>query len=323
MASGLIDLHRHLEGSVRFETFCELAADVGLDLPKRELRRRTCMRGEKPGFLRFLSKFELYRGLYPSRDWIDRVAFEAAEDAKKDGVIYLELRFSPAHFARRMNAKGEDVASWIARGARRAKIDVRFIATFGRQFTLAENGQTVRAVEGTDFFAGLDLAGDESRPAEPFRPLFRRLRLPVTIHAGEAGGPENVREAMERFGARRIGHGLRILRDRRLIETARRNHVHFETCLTSEVQTGVARSWDRHPARRMFEQGLSVSLNTDDPSVCGIRLSGEFRKALKAGWAREDLRKVLLHAAGAAWVGSSERKALASLWVRESSGVIL
>src|SRR5438105_14760655 len=93
-----IDLHRHLEGSVRFGTFAELAREVGIDLSARELRRRTTMRGEKPGFLRFLSKFELYRGLYPSREWIERVAFEAAEDAKKDGVVYLELRFSPTHF---------------------------------------------------------------------------------------------------------------------------------------------------------------------------------------------------------------------------------
>ena len=115
-----IDLHRHLEGSVRFETFVELAREVGIDLPRAELRRRTSMKGEKPGFLRFMSKFEIYRGLYPSREWIERVAFEAAEDAKKDGVVYLELRFSPTHFARRMGAKGEDVAAWVARGARLA-----------------------------------------------------------------------------------------------------------------------------------------------------------------------------------------------------------
>ena len=68
-----VELHRHLEGSVRFDTFLELAKETGIDLPRAELRRRTSMKGEKPGFLRFLSKFELYRGLYPSRDWVERV----------------------------------------------------------------------------------------------------------------------------------------------------------------------------------------------------------------------------------------------------------
>jgi adenosine deaminase len=307
-----LDLHRHLEGSVRFETFCELAREVGIDLPRGELRRRTSMRGEKPGFLRFLSKFELYRGLYPSREWIERVAFEAAEDAKRDGVVYLELRFSPAHFALRLKAKGEDVAAWVVRGARRSGLDVRFVACFGRHFTLRQNEPTARAVEGTDFFSGLDLAGDESAPAEPFRALFRRLKLPVTLHAGEAGGPENIREAVDRFGARRIGHGVRVLEDPLLTEEARRRRIHFETCLTSEIQTGAARRWRGHPARRMFEAGLSVSLNTDDPSVCGIRLSDEFRKAAASGWSLEELRATVAEAARAAFAGAAARKALAA-----------
>ena len=93
-----IDLHRHLEGSIRFGTFLELARETGLDLPRAELRRRTSMQGEKPGFLRFLSKFELYRGLYPSRGWIERVAFEAAEDAADDGCVIAEFRMAPLLF---------------------------------------------------------------------------------------------------------------------------------------------------------------------------------------------------------------------------------
>lgn len=279
----LIDLHRHLEGSVRFETFVELAREAGIELPRRELRRRTSMRGEKPGFLRFLSKFELYRGLYPSREWIERVAFEAAEDARRDGVTRLELRFSPTHFGRRLGAKGEDVAAWVAAGARRAMKRVSFLATFGRDFGPSGNLPTTRAVEGTDLFSGLDLAGNEAVAAAPFAKLFRRLKLPATIHAGEGGGAENVREAIERFDARRIGHGVRVLDDPSLIALARKKGVVFEVCLTSEIQTGAAPSWRRHPARRMAEAGLALTLNTDDPSVCGTTLSEEYRRASRAG----------------------------------------
>jgi len=306
-----IDLHRHLEGSVRFGTFVELAREVGIDLPRAELRRRTSMKGEKPGFLRFLSRFELYRGLYPSREWIERVAFEAAEDAKKDGVVYLELRFSPTHFGRRMGAKGEDVAEWVARGARRAKVDVRFIATFGRDFGVKGNEPTTRAVQGTSVFSGLDLAGNEAVSARPFVPLFKKLKLPVTIHAGEAGGPENVREAVEKFGAGRIGHGVQVLKDARVVALARKRGVHFEVCLTSELQTGAARGWRRHPGLRMIREDLDVSLNTDDPSVCDVRLSGEFRAAERAGLDRVQLGLATLSAAGAAFLPDGRRKELA------------
>jgi adenosine deaminase len=305
-----VDLHRHLEGSVRPATLLELAREVGIELPRRELLHRTSMTGEKPGFRRFLSKFELYRGLYPSRDWIERIAFEAAEDAKKDGVIYLELRFSPTHFGRRMEAKGEDVAEWIARGARRSGLDVRFIATFGRDFGVEGNEPTARAVRGTDVFSGLDLAGDEAASALPFVRLFQALKLPVTIHAGEAGGPENVRQAIEKFGARRIGHGVKVLGNPRVVELARRLQVHFEVCLTSEIQTGAARSWARHPGWRIAREGLRMSLNTDDPSICGTTLSEECRHAERAGWSREELALPFLEAAGAAFVSPSEGRGL-------------
>jgi adenosine deaminase len=314
-----IDLHRHLEGSIRFETFAELARETGIDLPRRELRRQTSMRGEKPGFERFLSKFALYRGLYPSRDWIERVAFEAAEDAKKDGVVHLELRFSPTHFGRRMGAKGEDVAAWVARGARRAGISVAFIATFGRDFSPEENAPTTRAVEETDLFSGLDLAGDESRSAMPFLGLFKRLDLPVTIHAGEAGGAQNVREALTVFGAHRIGHGVRVLEDPEVLRICRA--VTFEVCPTSEVQTGAAPSWKRHPALRMFEAGLRITLNTDDPSVCGTTLSGELGLCRRNGMTEAAILAAWRYAVEAAWgLPGSISKSLKSYAGRVESG---
>lgn len=305
------ELHRHLEGSVRPQTLLELAREVKLDLPRAEILRRASMRGEKSGFERFLSKFAIYRGLYPSREWIERVAFEAAEDARLDGVTYLELRFSPAHFARRTKARGEDVASWIAAAARKGGVEIRFIATFGRDFSLRENEPTVRALEGTNLFSGLDLAGNEKCPAEPFRKLFRKLDLPATIHAGEAGGPENVREAIELFGARRIGHGVRALEDPAVLALARARGVHFELCLTSEIQTGAAPSWRGHPGLRLAREGLSVSLNTDDPSICGVRLSDEYRRARRFDWTPEELARAAVAAAEAAFLPAPDRRRLA------------
>jgi adenosine deaminase len=322
-----VELHRHLEGSIRFETFAELARETGLKLPRRELRRRTSMKGEDPGFLRFLSKFELYRGLYPSREWIERVAFEAVEDAKKDGVVYLELRFSPTHFGRRLGARGEDVAAWVARGARKAGIAVRFIATYGRDFGVRGNEPTTRAVRGTDVFSGLDLAGNEAVSAQPFVPLFKKLGLPVTIHAGEAGGAANVRQAIEKFGALRIGHGVRAFDDADVIRLARRKKVHFELCPTSNIQTGTAPDWDRHPAWDAWDLGLDCSLNTDDPSISGIRLQDEYERARRAGWNEVHLQYSSVNAAKAAFIPTGRERdllirTLQAAW-RKARGIIV
>jgi len=313
-----VELHRHLEGSVRFGTFAELARETGIALPKSELRRRTSMKGEKPGFLRFLSKFELYRGLYPSREWIERVAFEAVEDAARDGVVYLELRFSPTHFGRRMGAKGEDVSEWVARGARRAGIPVRFLATYGRDFGVKGNEATTRGVLGTSVFSGLDLAGNEAVSALPFVPLFRKLELPVTIHAGEAGGAANVRQAIEKFGALRIGHGVRAFGDAELLRLARRKKIHFELCPTSNLQTGAARDWDRHPAWEAWDLGIDCSLNTDDPSISGVRLQDEYEHARRAGWNEVHLQYSSVNAASAAFIPSRRERAALIRSVQEA-----
>jgi adenosine deaminase len=319
-----VELHRHLEGSVRFDTFVELARETKIDLSRAELRRRTSMKGEKPGFLRFLSKFELYRGLYPSREWIERVAFEAAEDAKRDGILHLELRFSPTHFGRRMGAKGEDVAEWVARGARRAGIGLGFIATFGRDFGVKGNEPTTRAVKGTSVFSGLDLAGNESVSAKPFIPLFKRLKLPVTIHAGEAGPADNVREAIQEFGARRIGHGVRAFRNPGVIGLTNDLDVHFELCPTSEIQTGAAKSWKRHPVLLTGGLVLSCSLSTDDPSICGVNLVDEYRRVLEIGWSDSWLKWTVMNAARHAFLGAAARRRLMNkvdaAW--EKAGVI-
>jgi adenosine deaminase len=209
-----------------------------------------------------------------------------------------------------MQAKGEDVAEWVARGARRAGVEIRYIATFGRDFGVKGNDPTTRAVRGTSVFSGLDLAGNEAVSALPFVPLFRKLKLPATIHAGEAGGPKNVREAIEKFGARRIGHGVRAFTDARLMKMAWEKGVHFELCPTSEIQTGAARSWERHPAWRAFDLPVRFSLNSDDPSLCGIRLSDEFRRARQAGWSEARLRVPLYFAAAAAFLPESGRRKL-------------
>jgi len=202
--------------------------------------------------------------------------------------------------------------------ARRAGIPVRFLATYGRDFGVKGNEATTRGVLGTSVFSGLDLAGNEAVSALPFVPLFRKLELPVTIHAGEAGGAANVRQAIEKFGALRIGHGVRAFGDAELLRLARRKKIHFELCPTSNLQTGAARDWDRHPAWEAWDLGIDCSLNTDDPSISGVRLQDEYEHARRAGWNEVHLQYSSVNAASAAFIPSRRERAALIRSVQEA-----
>jgi adenosine deaminase len=171
---------------------------------------------------------------------------------------------------------------------------------------------------------GLDLAGNEAEfGAEPFQGVFREASqegLHVCIHAGEWGPAANVREAIERLGAERISHGIRVLEDRSITELARERETPFEVCVTSNYQSGVVPEPGSHPLPRMLAAGLNVTIGTDDPSVSRITLSGEYqvvceelglsRNLSSASWLRERLscpsrKKALAESAKSCWKPSS------------------
>lgn len=286
-----LELHRHLEGTVRFETawtwsrnHSELAA-----LERDQLRAAIEFDGNY-SFTEFLSKFKTLRKLYTSRDAIEQVAYEAVEDAANDNVRYLELRFSPEHFAEYNSFAMGDVAGWIIESANTAADDhdiiVRFLLTIGREYTL-EHATEILAIglrRRQSGVVGFDLAGDELRhPHPPFEGLYARARqegLGITIHAGEAGGAERVTDAITHFSAHRIGHGIQSVADPTLLTLLREHGIALEVCPTSNVQTGVVASLDEHPLADLIAARVPLVLCTDDPRISGITLTDEWVKAV-------------------------------------------
>jgi len=305
-----VELHRHLEGSVRFLTFLSIAAKAGVrggDVRVRD--------GDPRTLRSFLRKFEPFHNLYPNRESIERVAREAAQDAVRDGIVHLELRFSPVHFARRMKADPVEVAGWIIRAARKGagRMTMKFIVTLGRHHSPRENAPSVdAAIEHRGDVVALDVAGPENLPLAPFAPLLKRGArhgLGITIHAGEARGPESVREAIE-LGASRIGHGVRAAGDLRLLDEIRRRGIAFEMCLTSNHQTGAVRNFLKHPLPRLLRSGHRVTLNTDDPKVCMTTLVHEFTEARRLGITPSELDLLTDNAVDAAFLTPHEREKL-------------
>jgi adenosine deaminase len=319
-----IDLHRHLEGSLRLQTLAEIATEHGIDLPAysiEQLRPYVQVTDEEPDFHRFLAKFRLLRRFYRSPEAVERIAYEAVADAAADNIRYLELRFNPVALSRAQHFSLTDVTEWVSRAIARAQQDhditVRLILQIGREESLRVAEEIIDlALAYRDIgVVGVDLAGDEvNYPPHRFASLFYRAwqeGLGITIHAGEVGGAENVRDAIRMLHAGRIGHGVRAVENSDVVRFVRECGVVLEVCPTSNLQTGVVRTLGQHPLPDLIALGLKVTINTDDPSVSDTTLTDEYLVATAAiGLSLEQIRETILTAVDAAFLPEEERQRL-------------
>jgi adenosine deaminase len=326
-----IDLHRHLEGSLRLTTLREVALQYELDLPARnieELRPYVQVTNDEPNFRNFLEKFNVLRRFYQSPEIIHRFAYEVIEDAANDNVRYLELRFTPAALAKTQGYPLDEVTHWMLMAVKKARTDfprihVELIASINRHESVEIAEQVTQiAADHKEDIVGLDLAGDEVNfPAAPFSALFReakRAGLGITAHAGEWTGPANVRHAIEALGAERIGHGVRVVEDLNVAQLARDRGVAFEVCVTSNLQSGVIQRLADHPLGDMLFLNLKATINTDDPAVSDISLTDEYEVIVEdLGLTQENLKTALLTAAGAAFQPPAERERLVNQFKAE------
>jgi adenosine deaminase len=318
-----VELHRHLEGSVRLGTLLEIGRSHGMNLPgTRKLSELVQVSDEdKLTFENFLSKFQTLRLFYRSPEVIERITRETIEDAAADNVRYLELRFTPLALSRAESFPLADVMDWVIEAAQAASqangVKTRLIASFNRQESteVAEQVLDLAIERMHRGIVGIDLAGNEAEySGMAFLGIFKNARqagLRVTIHAGEWGGSENVLNAILYLGAERIGHGVRILEDPDVVELARQRGIPFEVCVTSNYQSGVIPSLAAHPLPRMLNQGLNTTINTDDPSISQITLTNEYRLVSEdLGLSTDALKGCVLAAARAAFLPEDEKQQL-------------
>jgi adenosine deaminase len=330
-----VELHRHLEGSLRLSTLSEIARDYDLDFPEvNDLRPLVQIIQSDPRTSEnFLSKFEVLRKFYRSPEIIKRITEEAIADAAADNIRYLELRFTPAALSKAAGFPLSEVLDWVLEGVVEAqskyKITTRLLVSVNRHESLqiAERAAQ-QAVDRLDSgIVGLDLAGDETQyPAAPFEPIFREARqsgLMTTIHAGEWGPAENVAQAVELLKADRIGHGVRVIENPEVVAVARELGTTFEVCPTSNYQSGVVTELSQHPIQEMIVSGLNTTINTDDPGISQITLSDEywlFRERI--GLQQATLQERVTAAARAAFLPPEERVRLAAALEKEFDELI-
>ena len=322
----LIDLHRHLEGNVRPETVFDLRERHGLPLPvdnPADFRPFVQVDEPQPGLLAFFEKFEWVTRALADYDACERIAYESAIDARAEGLDYLELRFSPLFMAKPHGLQPERVTeavvAGVRRGTREAGVPVGLIGIMSRTFGPEQALDELRSLlTQKDHLVAVDLAGDEIHfPAALFVEHFRIAReanLRVTVHAGEAAGPESVWQAIRLLGAERIGHGFAAAEEPALVAYLAKRQIGMETSLTSNVQISAFPSYAEHPARRLLEAGVLISLNTDDPGISAVDIKHEYDVAAPAaGLAPRQIRQLQANTLEMAFISESDKRRLAEL----------
>lgn len=306
-----LDLHHHLEGSIRTDTYIELMKERGLDkkirIPMDDkvwLERLLKVGPHDEGDFHWcLSKFHWLRFCVADKEAISRLIFEAIEDSAKDNVKYLELRISPGPLMEK-GIEMDDIIAGIQEGwnlgERKTGIKVGIIAGITREQPLEYAEKVVDlAIKGMDKgIRGIDLLSDESYPPELFQHPYERAKaagLGRTVHAGEYGGTANIITAVNLLHADRIGHGTLLYRDHPTagLKAVLDKDVHIECNLSTNVAVGNIKDVSEHPIKRMMNDGVSVNINTDDPIQSNVVLSREYQYAYeKVGITKENLKKM-------------------------------
>lgn len=319
----LVELHRHIDGSVRLTTIIDLADKHRIKLPGstvEELRPHVQVVERQPELMAFIAKMLWMTAVLGHVEDCERIARESVEDAHREGIDYVELRFSPWFMAEphRLNLEAvvEAVVKGVTEGALATGVQVNLIGILSRTYGVDTAWKELEALlSQRDSIVALDLAGDEANfPPRLFTKHFARARdagWHITVHAGESGGPENVWDALRLLRAERIGHGVRAMEDPALIEFLRENQIGIEVNLTSNVHTSTVPDLPSHPLGQMLKRGLLASLNTDDPGVSAIDLPFEYEVAAPAaGLSREQIRQAQYNALASAFLSDPAKKAL-------------
>jgi adenosine deaminase len=326
-----VDLHLHLDGSLRAETVLDLARQQGLALPvwsAAEVRGLLEVWGKAHDLAEYLTKFDLPVRLLQSPEALTRVSLELIEDVSRENVRYAEVRFAPwLHVRRgmRLSQAIRAVLDGLCQGEQRTGVRTRLIACCMRSqspqdnLTLAEVALRFQDVG----LGGLDLAGDEALSTPSTLPvdayaLAREHGLHRTVHAGEGAGPESIRLAIHLLGAERLGHGVRLREDPSLMEEVRQRGIALEMCPKSNVQTSVVPSLRDHPIDAYLRAGLRVTVNTDNRRVSDTSLSQEYGLMVKEfGWGLPQIIATTRNSLAVAFVPDDERQALVAQFERE------
>jgi adenosine deaminase len=312
-----VELHRHLDGSIRQETVVDISKHHGLDIDisdSSRLKKRSTITEPMQDLAAVLEAFDIIQKVSCSYEAIKRIAFENVEDAYYDGIKLIELRFSTAFISLDKEISNDEiiegVLDGIAQGMDKYDVQAGLITIVSRTLDYEVNKQgTIDVIKYAkngrhrmaDRIVGFDLA-DRENTSDPsdFKELVEMSReagLGITVHSGEETDASGVEKTLEVLNPDRIGHGVNAWQDRDVVEMLKERNVLLELCPTSNWLTQCVPILAEHPLPDFYKAGVKVSINSDDPQLMDIDLTNEYEVAKRYyGFDNEDFRKTNLYA---------------------------
>ncbi|MES2802726.1 MAG: adenosine deaminase [Bdellovibrionota bacterium] len=286
-----IDLHRHMDCSMRWSTLLEIATTLKIEIPKNSAQQRSHFLVTEPmkDLNAVLSKFLIAQKVLGSEEILERLAFEASEDAFNDGVRICEMRYAPTFIADGHSSLSyEKIHQAFVRGLNRAKkqmqIATGLVCILQRILPLEKVASvTDFAIENKESFIAIDLADNEAG-SEPkkFAKDFERAKkagLHITVHSGESPSPDAgkwIKDSIEILGAERIGHGIQAIHHPDVLKMLIEKDIPLEVCPHSNYLTQAFASYQDHPLKKLYDAGVPVTLNSDDPGMFASVLTDEY-----------------------------------------------
>lgn len=329
------DLHVHLDGSIRISTIFELAKKQKVKLPadtEEKLKKIVCCDEDCKSLDEYLRAFDVTLSVMQTEEALIRTAFELAEDAAKENIRYLEVRYSPILHTQK-GLKLTVISDAVLKGLRKAekKYNIRTgVIICGirnmdpdKSLRLAKLAVAYK----NKGVIGFDLAGAEyNYPAKDHMEAFYLAlnnNINITIHAGEAYGPKSIHEALHYCGTHRIGHGTRLIEDGDLLNYVNDHRIPLEICLKSNMHTKSVPSLKQHPLNFYLDYGMRVTINTDNRLVSDTTLTDEYMLGInELGLDYTDIKNIIINGFKSAFIPYRDRvvllnKALAEMEVLE------
>lgn len=314
----LIELHLHLDGALSTNNCIKLAKMQNIDIPQddEELKNMMMVKKGCHDLNEFLTKFAFPLSLLQTYEAIKNAVINLEEELISQGIIYAEIRFAPQLHMQKGLTMDEVVAAAIE-GLNSSKLKSNLILCCMRGSDNHE--KNIKTVEIAKKYLGkgvcaVDLAGAEGiYPTKNFEDIFvyaKELGVPFTIHAGEADGPSSVYDAIK-FGAKRIGHGVRSIEDDNLIKLIKEKGITLEICPSSNICTSVYNKISDIPIKKFIDNGINITINTDDPSICNVTLKDEIEKVQNAfDLTNEDIVRLEINAINASFASEEVKNEL-------------
>jgi aminodeoxyfutalosine deaminase len=316
------ELHLHLEGSLRPETVCALAAKYGVPASPQEVLRRYAYRD----FWEFIETFKWVCSLLRAPEDFALALRDLGEQLLAQNVVYAEITLSVGVMLLRHQSAEKNFEAIVtaAESLHGRGLQLNFVFDAVRQFGADAAMKVVEAAEqcGSKSIVAFGIGGDElSIPAKEFRPVYERagaIGLHKLMHAGEVGGPEKISQAIELLGAERIGHGIAAVRDSALMDLLAQRHIPLEICPQSNIRTGALAKQlglptaqiEQHPLPQLIRHGIPVVLSTDDPAMFHTNLRSEYQNAQRMGLQEAELKRLAKMSFEYAFIDDNAKTAL-------------